>query len=82
MKPLNYYTTVSQETEADIDSASISGKIFLIKAIIHSLDEEFQKENFEIKGQSILEIATLNTNQSFGLIKALADQCQYSLISK
>lgn len=82
MKPIDYYTTLSEDTAAEIEKISRAGKIFLIAIIGDALKEEFLEEYFEIKAQTIIDISTLNHNQALGLIKGLADQCQETLIAK
>lgn len=82
MKPINYYTTIPEEIKAEIDGLSMQGKIFIIRLISDSLHEQLEPNYSQIKPDTIFHLVTLNRNQSLGLIKALCDQCQETLISK
>ncbi|AFY72970.1 hypothetical protein Syn7502_00838 [Synechococcus sp. PCC 7502] len=82
MKPINHYTTISEYTEQVINNLDRSQKISLMFWILSKLVIVSEASGFYLLSKSKIEIQELSLNESLGLIKALADQCQETLISK
>ena len=82
MKPINYYTTLSETAEQDVKLLAQDEKAFLIMLLARKVDDRRVVSLDTLSPKTWAEIERLNQNQAMGLIKALADQCQETLISK
>ena len=82
MKPIDYYTTISEDSLNQIGNLCREQKLTLIHIIADHLNVDLHFKPIAINENAVKQILSLYPNQLLGLIKALCDQLQIPVISK
>ena len=82
MKPIDYYTTISEDSLNQIGNLCREQKLTLIRIIADHLNVDLHFKPIAINENAVKQILSLYPNQLLGLIKALCDQLQIPVISK
>jgi len=82
MKDINHYTTLSEEAAKHIEGLDIKDKLQLMCSLAGKQTKTPNMLLPVLPTDIKTEIQALNQNQELGLMKALCDQCQLSILSK